>query len=251
MFQKFKKGSREAREFMARLRRMRGKKRRTNPLNQKETQASLRDGVQDLRWAGRDLRKRRYKSAAMHAGMASATGRAVLEHAEYSGDRYKGAHLADLGLRASTRALAGKSRLKKNPPLLVLGNPGKKRRRPVLRKRNPSVGDCPKGFPMRIWRDPQFQRELKVFRSRHGSHVPVKITPVRMPPGSPRFMTAYGHAPFAVYDAPKQSKRGKFKHVFGKKGKNRPLLVSSVSRGPRWLGYAGGTFKAKTKWLYD
>ena len=64
-------------------------------------------------------------------------------------------------------------------------------------------------------------------------------------------MTAYGHAQHAVYDAPKQSRRGKFIHHFGKKGKNRPFLVSSAAKGPRWLGYAGGTFKARKKWLYD
>jgi hypothetical protein len=79
----------------------------------------------------------------------------------------------------------------------------------------------------------------------------VRVKTVSVPNGFPKYMSAYGEAPEAKYDAPKGSKKGKRFHVFGKKGKGRPNLVSSVEKGPKFLAYVGGKFKAKTDWLYD
>jgi hypothetical protein len=77
------------------------------------------------------------------------------------------------------------------------------------------------------------------------------VTPVQVPKGYPKFMSVYGEIPEAKYDAPQHSKKGKRIHHFGKHGKNRPHLASSVEKGPKFLAIVGGSFKAKTDWLHD
>lgn len=299
MFYKFKKGSPEAKAHMAKLRAMVGKKRKKNPMTRKEAADVLnyaKSSVDRVRKM-RDRGVRAFQ-AGRASGMSSAVAMVGPKEAERSARKLQ-ARAFDESLYPYKTPYVPKR--KRNPPLLILGNPGSRKKLPIpqglampndrclecgskrathflggpcfsvrferagswkARQTNPgrrssgrrhsSAELCPKGFPAHIWRDPAFQRELKVFRSRHGANVPVHISKVQMPAGSPRFMTAYGRAQHAVYDAPKQRKGGnRFKHSFGKKGKNKPFLVSSVSKGPRWLGYAGGTFKARSKWLYD
>lgn len=250
MFYKFKKGSQAAKDHMAKLRAMVGKKRKKNPLTRKESGQLLREArirTQQATMHKKDWRREYY------GGMAQGLSDAVEAHGPSSSKSAarKMQDRADraVGIGRWTGREVNPRRRKKNPPLLVLGNPGRRKRPAPPRHR--SFGECPKGFPSHVWRDPQFQRELKVFRSRHGANVPIHITKVKMPPGSPKFMTAYGKAQHAVYDAPKGRKDGrKYIHHFGKKGKSKPWLVSSASKGPKWLGYAGGSFNAKTKWLY-
>jgi hypothetical protein len=106
------------------------------------------------------------------------------------------------------------------------------------------------GLPAHIANDPAFQKELKAYRRRHGSG-PVEVRTVQVPKGYPKFMSVYGEAPHAVYDAPSHSIKGKRIHHFGKKGSGKPWLVSSASRGPKFLAYVGGKFRAGTDWLYD
>ena len=111
-------------------------------------------------------------------------------------------------------------------------------------------GKNPSELPAHIANDPAFKKELAAFHKRHGN-IPARIIPVQVPDGFPKYMSEYGKAPEAKYDAPKGSKKGKRFHIFGKKGKGRPSLVSSVEKGPKFLAYVGGKFKAKTDWLYD
>jgi hypothetical protein len=106
------------------------------------------------------------------------------------------------------------------------------------------------GIPAHIANDPAFKKEMKAYRRRHGSG-PVEIRTVQVPKGYPKFMSVYGEAPHAVYDAPSNSIKGKRIHHFGKKGTGKPWLVSSASRGPKFLAYVGGKFRAGTDWLYD
>lgn len=251
MFYKFKKGSPEAKAHMAKLRAMVGKKRKKNPLTRKESGQLLREArirTQQATMHKKDWRREYY------GGMAQGISDAVESHGPRSskGAARKMQDRADraVGIGRWTGREVNPRRLKRNPPLLVLGNPGGKRRK-IRRAPISRFGECPKGFPAHIWRDPEFQRERRVFISRHGANVPIHVQKVKMPPGSPRFMTAYGKAQHAVYDAPKQRRNGtKFIHKFGKRGKRQPWLVSSASKGPKWLGYAGGSFNAKSKWLY-
>jgi hypothetical protein len=116
------------------------------------------------------------------------------------------------------------------------------------RGENPGHGGH--GIPPHIENDPAFQKEMKAYRRRHGSG-PVEIRTVQVPKGYPKFMSVYGEAPHAVYDAPSHSIKGKRIHHFGKKGTGKPWLVSSASRGPKFLAYVGGKFRAGTDWLYD
>lgn len=109
----------------------------------------------------------------------------------------------------------------------------------------------PQGIPDWMWADPLFRAELSVFRKRHGGNTPVRITRVEVPDGFPKFLTAYGTSSCGLYETPKQSRRGKFYHPFGRAGRNKPWLVSSAARGPKFLAFVGGSFRAKTKWLHD
>jgi hypothetical protein len=124
------------------------------------------------------------------------------------------------------------------------GGTKKKSKKKVKRGKNPSE------LPAHIANDPAFKKELAAFHRRHGN-IPVRVKEVAVPNGFPKYMSAYGEAPEAKYDAPKGSKKGKRFHIFGKKGKGRPHLASSVEKGPKFLAYVGGKFKAKTDWLYD
>ncbi len=117
------------------------------------------------------------------------------------------------------------------------------KRRKKKRGRNP-------GLPAEIENDPKFQAELKSYRKRHGAG-PIEIKKIRVPKGFPRYMSAYGNSPDVKYDAPKTSNKGKRIHRFGKKGKGKPFLVSSVEKGPKFLAYAGGEFRAETQWIHD
>jgi hypothetical protein len=171
---------------------------------------------------------------------------------------------------------------RKNPPLLVLGNPALTRaarkfigrkikklrhegypskqaaavaysmaRRKGFKVPKANPAPAPPGIPSWMWNDPEFQAELRAFRRRHGPRKPVEIIPVKVPKGFPRFMSVYGEAAHAVYDAPPGSPKGKRIHPFGRRGKGRPWLVSSVARGPKFLAYVGGSFKALPDWIHD
>ncbi|MGI0150082.1 MAG: hypothetical protein ACREDF_11205, partial [Thermoplasmata archaeon] len=121
--------------------------------------------------------------------------------------------------------------------------------RPTRRpQRNP--GRTPKGIPPHLWNDPLFQAELQSYRKRHGRG-PVEIRKIKVPKGYPKYMSVYGTSNHAVYDAPSHSTKGKRIHHFGKRGKKKPWLVSSVERGPKFLSYVGGTFRASPDWIYD
>lgn len=114
------------------------------------------------------------------------------------------------------------------------------------RRKNPAMGN----LPPHIANDPRFQAELRAYRRRHGAG-PVEVRKIKVPKGFPKFLSTYGEADHAVYDAPRHSKKGKRIHHFGKRGRGRPHLASSVERGPKFLAYVAGNFKAKTDWLYD
>jgi len=285
----YPKGSLEARAYMAKLRGMRGKK---NPLTQEEA-SELHETSYEL---GNEAR--------------------VFKKGSKSYDWYE-------ARSAQAHIDANKYGPKSNPPMLVIGNPGKTSRRaggkpaPVGMTEEEYVkatgakpqeyvveysasdgvlksfsvlsftgkmgmfnamalgnsylegqygrgGDyhityvSPKGvrknpgngIPAHIWNDPQFQSELRAYKTRHGTG-PVEIRKIKVPKGFPKFMSVYGQAPHAVYDAPSHSNKGKRIHHFGKRGKNRPWLVSSSARGPKFLAYVGGQFKAKPSWIYD
>lgn len=354
VFFKFKKGSQAARDHMAKIRAMRGKKARKNPLTKGESATVMSRARQSAKASG--MMKPQSFSHGFFAGTATGREEVVRDFGpgRKKNPRKRNSAAAAVCPLCSQRRLypqdggvcsictmnerirkgefrkmkglekcpfckiksdihpvhgcrsCGRGGRQHNPPLLIIGNPGGKRKFPSpsgamlndvcmdcgrqrathypggpcasvrferaysrkARQQNPGrrrravsqkarsvsggrFGAPPKGFPSRLWRDPAFQRELKVFRARHGQNVPVRITSTKIPQGYPKYMTAYGTASHAVYDTPKQSKRGKFIHHFGKKGKNRPFLVSSAARGPKWLGYAGGRFTARNKWLYD
>ncbi len=130
----------------------------------------------------------------------------------------------------------------------------------IKRKKNPSSGSGravarrrrgnPE-LPANLANDPAFKKELRAYRKRHGAG-PVEIKKIRVPKGFPKFMSVYGRAAHAVYDAPPHSNKGKRIHHFGKKGKkgSKPWLVSSAARGPKFLAYVGGTFAAQPAWIY-
>jgi hypothetical protein len=115
--------------------------------------------------------------------------------------------------------------------------------RRMRRGRNPAVG-----IPPHIANDPQFRAELAAYRKRHGNG-PVRITQIKTPAGFPKFVSAYGKAPEIKYDAPAHSNKGKRIHKFGEGGGSQPWLVTSAARGPRFLAFVGGTFRA-SNWLY-
>lgn len=119
--------------------------------------------------------------------------------------------------------------------------PGRKR------KANPAHPALPEA----IMRDPRFRRELAAYRRRHGKG-PVVVHRVMVPDGYPKFMSSWGEAPAVLYDAsPSASKKGKRIHHFGEgrgKGK-RPHLVSSSEKGPKFLAYVGGNYRADGEWI--
>jgi hypothetical protein len=131
----------------------------------------------------------------------------------------------------------------------------------VLRPKNPRRGAGseqnpaharPPGFPAGVWTNPAFQAELAAFRRRHGD-IPIRVQRIDAPDGYPRFMSVYGRVPELKYDAPSGSVKGKRIHRFGKQGGKgaQPWAVTSVERGPKFLALLGGTFKAKTDWIFD
>jgi hypothetical protein len=131
--------------------------------------------------------------------------------------------------------------------LHVVMRPG---RRVVGLRRVANPGACPPGIPPQVWHDPRFQAELRAYRKRHGRG-PVEIRKIKVPKGFPKFLSVYGTAAHAVYDAPRHSSKGKRIHHFGRRGKHQPWLVSSVEAGPKFLSFVGGTFKARPDWIYD
>ena len=108
----------------------------------------------------------------------------------------------------------------------------------------------PVGLPAYISNDPAFKKELAAYRKRHGTG-PVQITKVNVPKGFPRYLSAWGKTPEVKYDAPKRSNKGKRIHKFGEgKGKGKkPWLVSSASRGKKFLAFVGGNFRADGEWI--
>jgi hypothetical protein len=112
------------------------------------------------------------------------------------------------------------------------------------RKLNPTM----RGIPSWMANDPSFRQELAAYTKRHGRG-PVKITQVNVPAGYPKYMSVYGKAPEIKYDAPAHSNKGRRIHKFGEGGGRPPWLATSVSRGPKFLSFVGGTFKAKD-WIY-
>jgi hypothetical protein len=127
-----------------------------------------------------------------------------------------------------------------DPTAVPQGNPTRMRR----------GAPCPPGVPKWMWRDPAFQAELRAYRRRHGRG-PVEIRRIKVPKGFPKYMSVYGTADHAVYDAPRHSIKGKRIHHFGRRGRHKPWLVSSVQAGPKFLAFVGGSFKAKPDWIYD
>jgi hypothetical protein len=112
------------------------------------------------------------------------------------------------------------------------------------RKLNPTM----RGIPSWMANDPSFRQELAAYTKRHGRG-PVRITQVKVPVGYPKYMSVYGKAPEIKYDAPSHSNKGRRIHKFGEGGGRPPWLATSVSRGPKFLSFVGGTFKAKD-WIY-
>lgn len=121
------------------------------------------------------------------------------------------------------------------------------KRKFVKRKR---VDNPPHGIPPWMWADPRFQAELRAYKRRHGD-IPAEIRAIKVPKGFPKFMSVYGQAGHAVYDAPKHSNKGKRIHHFGKKGKYKPWLASSAHAGPKFLAFVGGAFQARPDWIYS
>jgi ssDNA-binding Zn-finger/Zn-ribbon topoisomerase 1 len=113
-----------------------------------------------------------------------------------------------------------------------------------VREGNPPM----RGIPSWMANDPSFRQELAAYTKRHGRG-PVKITQVNVPAGYPKYMSVYGKAPEIKYDAPAHSNKGRRIHKFGEGGGRPPWLATSVSRGPKFLSFVGGTFKAKD-WIY-
>ena len=114
----------------------------------------------------------------------------------------------------------------------------------ILRSRNPAM----RGIPPWMANDPVFRSELAAYQKRHGRG-PVRITRINVPVGYPKYLSVYGRAPEIKYDAPAHSNKGKRIHKFGERGGRPPWLATSVSRGPKFLAFVGGTFRAKD-WIY-
>jgi hypothetical protein len=121
----------------------------------------------------------------------------------------------------------------------------KTRLQSILRPKNPGAF---RGLPPFIANDPAFRAELAAYKKIHGNG-PVRISAIKTPAGFPKFISAYGKAPEIKYDAPSHSNKGRRIHKFGESGGSTPWLVTSVARGPKFLAFVGGTFRAK-EWLY-
>lgn len=145
---------------------------------------------------------------------------------------------------------------KKNPhPMLVLGNPPARR---VNVKKNPDgsfealVSKLAKSptseVRAAVAAHPRCVRELKAYRSRHGSG-PVSVKVVMVPDGYPWVASSWGKSPNVVYDAPRHSNKGKRIHHFGEGGGKKPDLISSTEKGPKFLAFADGTFRADGEWI--
>ncbi len=81
---------------------------------------------------------------------------------------------------------------------------------------------------------------------------PVEVRQVMVPDGYPKYLSAWGTAPDVKYDSSaRSSNKGKRIHHFGEGGKEKPWLASSASRGPKFLAYVGGDFKADGDWILD
>lgn len=116
---------------------------------------------------------------------------------------------------------------------------------------NPSRRGRAGAIPPELENNPEFQRELKAYYKRHGK-MPVEVRRVMVPDGYPKFMSAWGTSPDVKYDSrDRSSNKGKRIHHFGEGGKSKPWLVSSASRGPKFLAYVGGDFKADGDWIID
>ena len=129
----------------------------------------------------------------------------------------------------------------------------------VARRVNPSLSSAVKMtrrgnpaarmLPPRIANDPGFKRERAAYIRRHGCE-PARVSVVNSPAGSPKFASAWGKAPEIKYDpASDASNKGPRVHHFGEKGGTKPYLVSSVEKGPRYLGLLGGTYRAGGEWI--
>lgn len=116
----------------------------------------------------------------------------------------------------------------------------------VTRRHNPSRR---LSVPEDVQSDPQFQKELAAYRKRHGME-PVEVRRVQVPDGYPKYMSAWGKAPNVLYDSSNRSStKGKRVHKFGEGGHEKPWLVSSAERGPKFLAYVGGDFDAGGEWI--
>lgn len=110
----------------------------------------------------------------------------------------------------------------------------------VTRRHNPSRR---LSVPEDVQSDPKFQKELAAYRKRHGME-PVEVRRVKVPDGYPKYMSAWGKAPKVLYDSSnRSSNKGKRVHEFGEGGHDKPWLVSSEERGPKFLAYVGGDFE--------
>jgi hypothetical protein len=116
----------------------------------------------------------------------------------------------------------------------------------VTRHHNPSRR---LSVPENVQKDPKFQMELAAYRKRHGME-PVEVRRVKVPDGYPKYMSAWGKAPKVFYDSSnRSSNKGKRVHDFGEGGHDKPWLVSSEERGPKFLAYVGGDFDAGGEWI--
>jgi hypothetical protein len=188
-----------------------------NPLTRHESADLINSARHDIGEARRLRKGRKRVQAAFFGGRA--TGKAIAVNLHSPADAY--------GQRSAAHSAMTKG----------------------YRFQNPSPR--PKGIPPWMWNDPAFQAEVKAFRKRHGPNKRIEIVKVKVPKGFPKYFSVYGKAPAVMYDAPPGSPVGKRIHHFGKRGKKKPWLVSSASRGPRFLAYVGGSFKAKPSWIYD
>lgn len=146
---------------------------------------------------------------------------------------------------------------KRNSPMLVLGNPATERKAVALKK-NPDgsfealvrrVAKSPgPNLPAELLAHPRFKRELRAYIKRHGAG-PIEVKIVNAPDGYPYVASSWGKSPNVVYDAPRHSNKGKRIHHFGEGGGKKPDLISSVEKGPKFLAFVDGTFRADGEWI--
>jgi hypothetical protein len=281
----FRKGSLAAKQHMARLRAMRGKKRtRKNPLSRTErafASGHIAAHKEDVQRFGR--KKNTGKGSeipvdALWSARAQAAARKApvyLYRSKRKGEKgswkisfsvmiARAAAVGGFFRKVSPRGRVGP---KRNPSMLILGNKGRKARSPhavcaaagvrqhtsKFRRCVASVrGKNPTGVPPWMLRNAEFRAAVAQFKRRHGC-LPMSVSRVRVPNNYPDFLVAYGRTPEVKYDAPPNSNKGKRIHKFGRHGTKRtmPLLVTSPKAGPKFLAFVGGKFRAKTDWLHD